>query len=148
MSSPTSLHPQPSLLELDTIDDPCFFKNQAISLKFINSICHLPSLNDFTEITNKNLHSLEINYPELPSIIFKTRHFHEDLIEEHPLENEEKSIGSTNAYLSSGTHISIAETGQLLPVSPVIKKGSGCNCKKTGCLKMYCECFSSGKICT
>ena len=22
-----------------------------------------------------------------------------------------------------------------------------CNCKKTKCLKMYCECFSSGKTC-
>ena len=27
------------------------------------------------------------------------------------------------------------------------KKKMGCTCKKTLCLKMYCECFSSGKKC-
>ena len=28
------------------------------------------------------------------------------------------------------------------------KKKTGCTCKKTNCLKMYCECFSTGKMCT
>lgn len=27
------------------------------------------------------------------------------------------------------------------------KKKVGCTCKKTFCLKMYCECFSTGKEC-
>ena len=27
------------------------------------------------------------------------------------------------------------------------KKGGGCNCKKTKCLKLYCECFASKKMC-
>jgi hypothetical protein len=26
----------------------------------------------------------------------------------------------------------------MLLTSPLAKKGTGCNCKKTGCLKMYC----------
>ena len=28
------------------------------------------------------------------------------------------------------------------------QKKSGCTCKKTNCVKMYCECFSVGKLCT
>lgn len=28
------------------------------------------------------------------------------------------------------------------------KKKTGCTCKKTKCLKMYCECFALGKVCT
>lgn len=29
-----------------------------------------------------------------------------------------------------------------------LKRKKGCTCKKTKCLKMYCECFSLGKPCT
>ena len=28
------------------------------------------------------------------------------------------------------------------------RKKTGCTCKKTNCLKRYCECFNSGKTCT
>ena len=30
---------------------------------------------------------------------------------------------------------------------PLMKKTKACNCKKTKCLKLYCECFSSGEMC-
>ena len=32
--------------------------------------------------------------------------------------------------------------------TPTKKKKNGCVCKKTSCLKLYCECFAKGKLCT
>ena len=29
----------------------------------------------------------------------------------------------------------------------LLKKAKGCNCRKTNCLKFYCECFSMGELC-
>lgn len=29
----------------------------------------------------------------------------------------------------------------------VIVKAKQCNCKKTKCLKLYCDCFASGELC-
>jgi hypothetical protein len=44
---------------------------------------------------------------------------------------------------------SLAERISPLPTAPnsTKKRKLGCTCKKTFCLKMYCECFSQGKQC-
>lgn len=41
-----------------------------------------------------------------------------------------------------------AQGDTITSTSTIKKKKTGCTCKKTKCLKMYCECFSSGKVCT
>lgn len=35
-----------------------------------------------------------------------------------------------------------------LNLSPRQLELPGCKCTKIDCLKMYCECFSKGKVCT
>jgi hypothetical protein len=57
-------------------------------------------------------------------------------------ENEDDESHSLDHKLEHAQHETISST------SNIKKKKSGCTCKKTKCLKMYCECFSSGKMCT
>jgi hypothetical protein len=49
------------------------------------------------------------------------------------------AAGSTEAVMTSDTSPS-AETD--------VKTGSQCNCKRSKCLKKYCECFRRGVICS
>jgi hypothetical protein len=46
-----------SFFNLGELDDPMYYKNQPISLKFISSICQLPSFGEFNELNTKNHHN-------------------------------------------------------------------------------------------
>jgi hypothetical protein len=47
---------QSSFFDLGELDDPMYYKNQSFSLKFIHSICQLPSFGEFNELSAKHHH--------------------------------------------------------------------------------------------
>eukprot|EP00879_Flechtneria_rotunda_P016388 GHRR01017145.1.p1 GENE.GHRR01017145.1~~GHRR01017145.1.p1 ORF type:complete len:469 (+),score=186.30 GHRR01017145.1:2551-3957(+) len=61
------------------------------------------------------------------------------------------AAGGAAAYRAAGPHVSMSA----LLKAPARKAGAGsqqkgrkhCNCKNSRCLKLYCECFASGRYC-
>jgi len=65
-----------------------------------------------------------------------------------PLSSQQDSfLISTNPISSSASTVPSTSLS-VLPTNPNDGKKGVCNCKKSKCLKLYCECFSSGKYCT
>ena len=60
----------------------------------------------------------------------------------HPSNTHSKKSTNEEPFL-------LTATSNLLPESSHSKKGkyTGCNCSKSQCLKMYCDCFSVGRMC-
>ena len=64
---------------------------------------------------------------------------HEESLELLPL--EDVSLELERAF-------SKEERPTFVSTNQIRKKKTGCNCKKTHCMKMYCECFAAGRACT
>ncbi|RHY44065.1 hypothetical protein DYB34_003352 [Aphanomyces astaci] len=56
---------------------------------------------------------------------------------------------STSSRNTTTTNVVIPRSGGGMPGQAAVtpKKRNPCNCKKSQCLKLYCECFASGSIC-
>lgn len=109
---------------------------------FKSSLYQLPDCNDsknpdlessFSALTVKEASKTEI--PELKLVSDK---------ENRPLtiKTEEMKKGSDSKPAAKSVIIEASAT----PAAPQPAKSS-CNCKKTKCLKLYCECFANGGVC-
>ena len=107
------------------------------------SKCHFPCDNhtvilDAPEIQHIQLRLIETN-PRLPeSSLLSLSNLDlplpsTQLLADRPFE-EEDSLG-----------LALQEDD---PAQTKARRKTGCTCKKTNCIKMYCECFSVGKQCT
>ncbi|OUZ99985.1 CRC domain [Macleaya cordata] len=64
---------------------------------------------------------------------------------EATLERNPNAFRPKIASSPHGTRVSKEETGD---VPMVAKHNKGCHCKKSGCLKKYCECFQANILCS
>lgn len=86
---------------------------------------------------NGSMHLIETNRI-LPGIISMTGF--EQKLGPPPMEgSQEDSLGA--GIEPPVKSIEMEQSGQK-------RKKEGCTCKKTNCLKMYCDCFSNGRACT
>jgi hypothetical protein len=112
------------------------------------SKCHFPQDNftiilDLPSLANIQLRLIETN-PRLPdcSILSLSCLEHPQttaqLLSEHCEQFDEDSLGLSLRPLAEEEDA--ASKGN--------RRKTGCTCKKTNCVKMYCECFAVGKMCT
>ena len=96
------------------------------------SFFRLPSIPNITH----TLQLIETQKNFLPnSIVSLDRHISE------PLDHDDQELSIDNKMPPTPNEV-VTQT------SITKKKKMGCTCKKTKCLKMYCECFREGKLCT
>lgn len=128
------------------------------NFKHIN-LLQSPSLytSFFTPPTSPNdIHKFRSLYPTPPIPQFETplKRYSDNFSQRKPLEytnpspnNQKFSYSSPNDNMNGGFQSSPKTSLNPYFESPMVQKRQTCNCRKSQCLKLYCECFSAGEIC-
>lgn len=57
-----------------------------------------------------------------------------------------RNTAEKHVYTCVSQHVSSSQARSIAG-APLARHNKGCNCKKSGCLKNYCECFQGGILC-
>lgn len=98
-------------------------------------------------VFNNNPHTIGKSTSTRKSTLkeFKYQQYLDSLKNKKP-KRQVKKIDKRNAYKPTNIIFYLTKEKQILP-NPEERTKKPCNCKQTKCIKLYCDCFNSGKYC-
>lgn len=133
--------------------------NMAFNEEITPSLLKSQNEAELKEITARKLSAITMDdsissFPEKSPISVKTKIRRGCLVSSQPEFRSLKiTMGSFNSVscggnlFSAAPHKKIAHSLSFSQSSPSTAKVQCCNCKKSKCLKLYCECFANGSFC-
>ncbi len=123
---------------------------------------HKPIANDLQAVSSSLIHFQGILVAALALLrvvfMLSTKYFTTNFEDEEGSSSAEKDSNKLIAANSMSSHRQQSRTGPMSIISSaqtpahesngLLQRTKSCKCLKTRCLKLYCECFSSGLLCT
>lgn len=130
-----------SLVDLDCLAESLPQAQAQPTLLYIHSFCDIPQPSEQAEWAGRL--GRDCFRSELDGLAFNKQE-----AELQSPDNECESLGNVSTSMNSEPHPVEPEPSAAPAGLATAARRGGCTCKKTSCLKMYCECFSSGLGCT